>query len=503
MADDLAVEELLRTPVEDDRECEQLMEGPPDAQVVELTNRVKALGNNERLLSTEVRQQLEELDAHVLYALAKEKLHRDSERGATFVGHRSSTTHEAFKSDTNALSLFHICSGRSQESGDPDMYTCSVRGRRFGDVTLVDDPLISELPITSIYSLARYISIYETEADSDRKRLLMRSPSHVFLTAAGVEKAYAFFKQFCDHTQRALMRHDGSMLALATTQGLDIDVLQLNDLMNIGVRYAQVHSWDNVKIENAVKTTLIMMPSGFESYDRVVILEDYVRVHVYSSLFDLCSCLNTADNIGTIVLVAPVAAENIERNSWSKLAMTLTASARKGAKILAVSGPKGESTWESHRRQILETMEIAREAAAAMRSNVISLLGQVPSITEPFVAMGFQTRECSTFPFPPEAVKNFLLELQKCVEPHVRKALFTCRDKVLSRNQVYKMRKRAEQRSGSSYKHPRHDYPNHYPRIHQAGRPSFKHSTQRHKFEDTAHHGQRTRILSRGRGRRF
>ncbi|VDP56931.1 unnamed protein product [Heligmosomoides polygyrus] len=33
MADDLAVEELLRTPVEDDRECEQLMEGPPDAQV--------------------------------------------------------------------------------------------------------------------------------------------------------------------------------------------------------------------------------------------------------------------------------------------------------------------------------------------------------------------------------------------------------------------------------------------------------------------------------------
>ncbi|VDL69005.1 unnamed protein product [Nippostrongylus brasiliensis] len=122
--------------------------------------------------------------------------------------------------------------------------------------------------------------------------------------------------------------------------------------------------------------------------------------------------------------------------------MALAAAARRGVKILAVSGPKGENTWDTHRRHMIETMETVRQAAAAMRANVISLLSQIPSIDEPFVAMGFHKRKTPSEQFPPEAVRNFLLELQKYVVAHVRTELFHPRNKVLNRVQLYKMRKR-------------------------------------------------------------
>ncbi|VDL79722.1 unnamed protein product [Nippostrongylus brasiliensis] len=67
-----------------------LQESPMEAQVQELSERVRTMGsrNDPPTLSTDAKRDIEELDPHVLYAIARDKLYREKERGASFTGHR-------------------------------------------------------------------------------------------------------------------------------------------------------------------------------------------------------------------------------------------------------------------------------------------------------------------------------------------------------------------------------------------------------------------------------
>ncbi|VDO91757.1 unnamed protein product [Heligmosomoides polygyrus] len=128
--------------------------------------------------------------------------------------------------DNSALSLFHTCSGRRFEADEKEEYSCTIRQMTFGAVAHVDNAVISNLRFSSVFELAHLIPIFESEHDLDRKRFKMRNPSIVFITMSGAEKAYVFFKRFCDHMIRALMVHDGGRVAVSSNNGVDIDITQ-------------------------------------------------------------------------------------------------------------------------------------------------------------------------------------------------------------------------------------------------------------------------------------
>lgn len=104
--------------------------------------------------------------------------------------------------DNSALSIFYACSG-TRRYDDDDGFECSIRGKVFGDVVKTAEESILSLPITTIYSLARYISIYESEKDSDRRCFLIRDRKHSFITTAGVQKACLLQAALSPHNERS------------------------------------------------------------------------------------------------------------------------------------------------------------------------------------------------------------------------------------------------------------------------------------------------------------
>ncbi|EYC40424.1 hypothetical protein Y032_0612g655 [Ancylostoma ceylanicum] len=151
---------------------------------------------------------------------------------------RATMASDPVLADNSALGLFYVCpdAGKRLGTNDPEDYRCTVRDMTFADVIPEEqDPTIRSLRIHSIFSLARMISIYENETDLDKKRFLMRSSTHTFVTVSGAEKVYTFFKRNCEHVLKALLIHDGSPVALASKENVNIDITQLNDLANAGV----------------------------------------------------------------------------------------------------------------------------------------------------------------------------------------------------------------------------------------------------------------------------
>lgn len=68
------------------------------------------------------------------------------------------------------------------------------RSKTFADVVPEEeDPIVRKFLVHSIFELARMLSIYENESDRDKRRCLMRTPSYVYVTIPGVERAYAFY----------------------------------------------------------------------------------------------------------------------------------------------------------------------------------------------------------------------------------------------------------------------------------------------------------------------
>ncbi|KIH45387.1 hypothetical protein ANCDUO_24572, partial [Ancylostoma duodenale] len=141
--------------------------------------------------------------------------------------------------DTSPLGMFFTCSGRTREDGINYQFTCTIKEKKFKDVTNVNDDTIGELRFHTIYERARLISIYETEKNEDRRRFLMKDEKYKLITIDGMQKAFTFYKKYCDHVFRAIALHDGSRLNLPHDGGTGIPTEQLNDLNNEGVSFAK------------------------------------------------------------------------------------------------------------------------------------------------------------------------------------------------------------------------------------------------------------------------
>ncbi|KAL6739495.1 hypothetical protein Aduo_012941 [Ancylostoma duodenale] len=333
--------------------------------------------------------------------------------------------------DNSALSILHRCSGRRFEDGDPMPYNCTVRQMTFDSVAHVEDAVIANLSFSSIFELARLISIFESEPDLDKKRYQMRNPGHCFVTIAGIEKAFVFFKRHCDHTIRALMAHDGSNVSLTSKAGLNIDITQLNDLTNAGIRFAQAHTWDEVSVKGAVKSTLLLLPFGFRGYGRVGAWP--------KTLF-----LRKGMSVGVCIFVSPAMVDSIEETHWVRLSTVFAAQVRQGVKVVAVSGPQGEGTWDTYRQKTIDVFERIRGAAATMRQNVVTMFGQTPAFAEPCAAMGSAPRMTPMEAYPVHLIKKFLLSLQSFVAGHVQQKLFDIFDKPVNRTKFYKYTKKMD-----------------------------------------------------------
>ncbi|KAL6733070.1 hypothetical protein Aduo_003756 [Ancylostoma duodenale] len=302
---------------------------------------------------------------------------------------RSAVAQDGQVVDNSASSILHRCSRRRFEDDDPMPYNCTVRQMTFGSVAHVEDDVIANLSFSSIFELARLISTFESEPDLDKKRYQMRNLGHCFVR---IEKAFVFFKRHCDHTIRALMAHDGSNVSFTSNTGVSIDITQLNDLTNAGIRFAQAHTWDEVSVKGAVKSTLLLLPFGFRGYERVAAAAENVVVHVYRSLMDVCDFLRKGMSVGVCIFVLPAMVDSIEETHWVRLSTVFAAQVRQGVKVVAVSGPQGEGTWDTYRQKTIDAFEWIRGAAATMRQNVVTMFGQTPAFAEPCAAMGSAPR---------------------------------------------------------------------------------------------------------------
>ncbi|KAL6726400.1 hypothetical protein Aduo_008373 [Ancylostoma duodenale] len=309
--------------------------------------------------------------------------------------------------DNSALSIFYSCSGRRFEDNDPVEFKCRIRQSTFSAIAHVEDPVIANLLFHSIFDLARLISIFESEPDLDRKRYKMKNPTHCFVTVSGVEKAYAFFKDHCDHVERALMAHDGGNVAVTTNSGWNIDIAQINDLTNAGIRFAGAHSWSEIVVRNAVKSTLVFLPFGFRGYDRIVAAGENVKIHLYKSLHDICETLKGVTG-GTCIFVSPTTV-----------------------------GPR-------NRNKTIEMFKIMREAAAASGHNIVTMFGQTPAFTEPCVTMGSAPRMTPDEAYSVHLIKQFLVALQEYVAGHIHHDLFVVFPKPIDRTKFYKYKKRMD-----------------------------------------------------------
>ncbi|KAL6738186.1 hypothetical protein Aduo_011760 [Ancylostoma duodenale] len=280
-----------------------------------------------------------------------------------------------------ALSLFFVCPGAGKGGpDDPDDYNCTLRDKRFSDVVPDEtDPLIRDLRVHSLFSLARMISVHENETDRDKKRFLMRCPSYTFITVSGAEKAYTFYKRYCDHMVKALILHDGSPIAMTAKDDVNLEISQLNNLANSGIRYASTHSWDDVISRGARNSTIIFLPSGFRGFSRVLKTEPEVTIVIYNELHDVPAELSAACGARTCIFVTPTSEKPYDKAEWCALGMAFTNIVRGGVKLIAISGPRGESAWSQNRKDATDMLEVVRDASAAMRSNVVTTFSSVPS----------------------------------------------------------------------------------------------------------------------------
>lgn len=270
----------------------------------------------------------------------------------------------------------------------------------------------------------------------------MRTPSYNFVTISGVEKAYTFFKRHCEHLLKTLLRHDGSNIAIIAKDAVDMELAQLNDLTNTGIRYAMTHSWEEISIEGPKKQTLIMVPNGVRGCARVLRAEDNVTISAYRDLRNAATTVRDHKDVGVCIFVTPTSEKPYDAAEWQALAMTMTKVARCGGKLLLVSGPRGEQAWEKNRSDAHSMFEVIRSAATAVKGNVVSLFSTVPSMTEPLACLGESNRPSEVAVYPAQSTKAYFKALQDFLAPHVRGRLYELLSEPVPRKAAYKDKRR-------------------------------------------------------------
>lgn len=223
---------------------------------------------------------------------------------------------------------------------------------------------------------------------------------------------------------------------------VDLDITLLNDLANAGIRFAHTNSWDDISEQRAVHRVLICLPSGFRGYERVISVCERTTVAIYRNLRDIVNHLKNATAVKTVIFVTPTSDDAYTAEDWQGLSMALIGAARSGAKLYALSGPRGEQAWQTHRRDTKKMFNIIRESAAANQGSVVTLYSEVPSISEPFACLGENSRPYPGAVYPAKAVKSFLAAVQNYVAPYVQERLYEFREEPLGRKAAYRDKRR-------------------------------------------------------------
>ncbi|VDO97756.1 unnamed protein product [Heligmosomoides polygyrus] len=178
---------------------------------------------------------IDTLDAHVLMAIARKKLERDKGADHVFVGHRQLAKWPGSYALSEAIETSK--SREAYENVEAVALRAATNSRQLDNLHLD----------CSLYAQAKEDAdtIQKTiAAQFDLRHLLMWSQTSVilsfvlsfFVTMSGVQKAYAYYKRHCDHLLRALILHDVTPIAMTHKENVDIDIAQLNDLANAGIR---------------------------------------------------------------------------------------------------------------------------------------------------------------------------------------------------------------------------------------------------------------------------
>ncbi|VDO56825.1 unnamed protein product, partial [Heligmosomoides polygyrus] len=158
----------------------------------------------------------------------------------------------------------------------------------------------------------------------------MRDTKYAFVTITGIEKAFTFYKRYCDHVFRSLALHDGSPILLPYSEVAEIPIDQLNDLNTQGVKYAMAHDWKDIAVKEAVQKVLIVLPDGFRDTQAT---DETLEIRTYRRFSEISDIVNRVEP-RHIVFVGPTVNKPFHRSSWLKLATTFAKTALSGAKVV-------------------------------------------------------------------------------------------------------------------------------------------------------------------------
>lgn len=356
---------------------------------------------------------LEDIPDDVLLAYTKRRLEaREPKRIA--VGHRSTPDGH----DTSQLSLFYHCPGSGYDSRLNYNFHCTIRTMTFKDVVPHADQSIADLRFNNVFQLARLLAIFEHERQQDRRRFLMNDLNYNLVTFESVQKAYVFYKDHCAHVFRAIMQHDGSHAQLLHDGNVGIDINQLNDLMNSGIRFAARFSWKDIKIDEAERPVLILLPSGFRKIGDIYQQSQDVIFLVYHGIADIGSLVN-GRTARACVFVGPTTPNQMEQASWLKACSPLGALVRTGTKLIGVAPPRGEEAWEKHRFDMAQLFSVIKDTSAAAKQLVVNKIPTVISAEEPCMSVGKHSRATGQEIYYKGAVKDYMTALQEYVAADV------------------------------------------------------------------------------------
>ncbi|KAL6744633.1 hypothetical protein Aduo_017552 [Ancylostoma duodenale] len=198
-------------------------------------------------------------------------------------------------------------------------------------------------------------------------------------------------------------------------------------------------------IAKARNSTIIFLPSGFRGFSRVLKTEPEVTIVIYNELHDIPAELSAARGARTCIFVTPTSEKPYDKAEWCAVGMAFTNIVRGGVKLIAISGPRGESAWSQNRKDATDMLEVVRDASAAMRSNVVTTFSSVPSMSEPFAVLGENTRSSPASVYPAQAAKSFLVAMHSYLRPHLSGTIYTTMEQPVSRKMAYREKKRSLQ----------------------------------------------------------
>ncbi|KIH69155.1 zinc knuckle [Ancylostoma duodenale] len=367
--------------------------------------------------------------------------------------------------DTSPLVLFFRCPGRLHQNGGAEYaFSCSIREKKFKDVVPSAGETIGEIKFDTIYSLARYISIYDHEKNEERRRFLMMDRNYKFITISGAKKAFTFFKKCCDHVFRSLTLHDGSLLSLSHDGGLGIPIEQLNEINRIpieqlneinneAVKFAKTNSWEELATTADQMKVVVLLLDPFRNVNTAFKEQQNVERLIYRSI-EIGSMLEATD-AQKCILVGPTTDVTPPKRDWCKLSSSLANAARNGVSIVAVAPPRGDNAYFQKRIEMNNSIEIARNAAVLMKQNIVSLIPMVENGNEPSHGPGAHPRKSGSESYSKDVMKEFFSCLQEYVRAQIQLPSFEATGASNRTRDYFKaMREQRKSRRGVTKRQP-------------------------------------------------